>query len=93
MIAVLLVMAVGMILGFLLKKKKGFLKFSEKMTTASIFTLLFMLGIGVGLNEKIIQGLDTIGWQALIITFGAVSGSLVFAYITYQLFFRIDYEK
>ncbi len=93
MITVLLIMAAGMLLGYFLREKKKFLKISEKMTTISIFTLLFMLGIGVGLNEKIINGLDEIGWQAVSITFGAVLGSLVFAYFTYQLFFKIDHEK
>lgn len=93
MITVLVIMIIGMICGYLLKEKKKLLQISEKLTTAIIFVLLFMLGIGVGLNKKVISGIDTIGWQAAVITFGAILGSLIFAYLTYKLFFTSKNEK
>lgn len=89
MITVLVIMIIGMICGYLLKEKKNFLRLSEKLTSSIIFLLLFMLGIGVGLNKKVISSIDTIGWQAAAITVGAILGSLIFAYITYQLFFTL----
>lgn len=87
MIIVLVLMIVGMICGYILKEKKKILQLAEKMTTAIIFVLLFMLGIGVGLNKKVISSIDTIGWQAAVITIGTIVGSLIFACITFRIFF------
>jgi len=88
MITVLVLMTLGIALGFFVGKFPKIIKGVDKMTTWSIYLLLFLLGIGVGLNEKIINNLHTIGLQALILTVGAVLGSLIFAYITYKLFFK-----
>lgn len=93
MITVLLIMLAGMICGYIFKEKKRFLKAAESLSTTAIFLLLFMLGIGVGLNEAIIAGIDTIGWQAASITVGAIAGSLILALLTYVLFFEGNYEK
>ncbi|SFS49093.1 LysO family transporter [Lutibacter maritimus] len=93
MIPVLLLMTIGFILGYVLRNKTKFIQFSNKATTLIIYLLLFLLGIGVGLNETIISNMDTIGLQAILITFGAVLGSLIFAYITYKLFFIQKNEK
>jgi len=54
---------------------------------------LFLLGIGVGLNKTIVSNMAKIGLQAILITFGAVLGSLILAYITYTLFFIQKNEK
>ncbi|MCY1635188.1 LysO family transporter [Marinifilum sp. D737] len=88
MITVLVLMTLGIGLGFFVGKFPKVIKGVDKMTTWSIYLLLFLLGIGVGLNEKIINNLHTIGLQALILTIGAILGSLIFAYITYKLFFK-----
>ena len=52
-----------------------------------------MLGIGVGLNKQVVSNIDTIGWQATAITIGAIAGSLIFALLTYKLFFTSKNEK
>jgi uncharacterized membrane protein YbjE (DUF340 family) len=93
MIPVLLLMTIGFILGFILRNKTKFIQFSNKSTTLIIYMLLFLLGIGVGLNETIISNMDTIGQQAILITIGAVLGSLIFAYLIYKLFFIQENEK
>lgn len=93
MITVLVIMIVGMICGYLLKEKKKILQTTEKLTTAIIFVLLLILGISVGLNKKVISSIDTIGWQAAAITAGAILGSLIFALVTFKLFFTSKNEK
>ncbi|MFB9272813.1 MULTISPECIES: LysO family transporter [Flavobacteriaceae] len=87
MIPVLLLMTIGFILGYVLKNETKFILFSNKATTLIIYMLLFLLGIGVGLNKTIVSNMANIGLQAILITFGAVLGSLILAYITYKLFF------
>jgi uncharacterized membrane protein YbjE (DUF340 family) len=93
MIPVLLLMTIGFILGYVLRNKSKFILFSNKATTLIIYLLLFLLGIGVGLNKTIVSNMAKIGLQAILITFGAVLGSLILAYITYTLFFIQKNEK
>ena len=93
MIPVLLFMTIGFILGYVLRNKSKFILFSNKATTLIIYLLLFLLGIGVGLNKTIVSNMAKIGLQAILITFGAVLGSLILAYITYTLFFIQKNEK
>ena len=87
MISVLGIMVVGMIFGYFFRKKEKLMAISSYMTKIIIIVLVFILGVGVGLNDKIMSSLDTIGLQSVVITFGALLGSLIFAYITYQCFF------
>ena len=93
MIPVLLLMTIGLIIGFVFRNKTKFILISNKATTLIIYTLLFLLGIGVGLNKTIVSNITNIGLQAILITFGDVLGRLIFAYITYKLFFIQKNEK
>ncbi|MFA8435270.1 MAG: LysO family transporter [Marinifilaceae bacterium] len=88
MITVLALMTLGILIGFFVSKYPKIIKGADKLTTWSIYLLLFLLGIGVGLNDKIINNLHTIGLQAMILTFGAVVGSILLAWFTYSLFFK-----
>ena len=69
----------GMCLGFLLRNRQ--LPQLNRIITVLIWILLFLLGIEVGENEKIIQGLGTLGIEAFVITVAAVSGSCIAAKI------------
>lgn len=81
-------MFLGMLVGFIFSKQKLFIKIADKLCTLAIFALLFLLGINVGSNEKIVQNFHNLGVQAIIITIGALLGSLILALITYKLFFQ-----
>ena len=88
MIIVLSLMVAGMIIGAILNDKKRFIFIIDKLVNWAIYALLFLLGISVGLNKTIINHLDNIGLKSLAITFGAVLGSILFALITYKIFFK-----
>ncbi|TKG91913.1 DUF340 domain-containing protein [Puteibacter caeruleilacunae] len=88
MIAVLVLMAVGTGLGLYLGKYPKLIKLNDRLTSLAIYLLLFLLGISVGLNDKIMNNLDTIGVKALVITIGALAGSMVCALLVYKLFFK-----
>ncbi len=80
-------------IGYLIRNKSTLIKINSQLTITTIYLLLFLLGISVGLNDKIIKNIDTIGLQAIIITIGAVLGSLICAYVIYQLFFVNKSQK
>ena len=88
MITVLLILALGIGVGYLIREKENWIKWNDRFTTWSIYLLLFLLGISVGLNDKIMNNLDTIGVKALYLTLGAVGGSIILALIVYRLFFK-----
>ncbi len=94
MFTILGIMTVGMVLGFFIGNKSSLIKINDKLITWSIYLLLFLFGISVGLNDKIINNIHSIGLQAAVITAGALLGSLICAYIVYKLFFQDkDNEK
>ena len=87
MFTIIGLMLTGMLLGFLLRKQK--LSGIHKVITVLIWLLLFLLGIDVGGNQKIINGLHTIGLEAIVITLAAVLGSVTAAWaLWYVLYIR-----
>ncbi len=90
MITVLLTMLSGILLGFVLNKKPKILQVNDKLITWAIYILLFLLGISVGLNKTIVENLDKIGVQAIIITMGAISGSVLMLWALYRFAFKTN---
>lgn len=88
MITVLVIMITGIIIGFFINGKAKLIKINDKLITWAIYLLLFLFGIGVGINDKIVENIHTIGLQAIVITIGALLGSLICAYIVYKFFFE-----
>lgn len=75
MLVVIGLMFSGVALGYVLRNRN--LKFINKVITILIWSLLFLLGVDVGTNQEIINGLLTIGVEALLIAVAAVSGSVL----------------
>mgnify|MGYP001164606225 FL=1 len=82
MFVVISLMFSGILIGYVFRNNN--LKFINKIITVLIWSLLFLLGIEVGGNQEIIEGLHTIGIEALIITVAAVLGSVVGALILWK---------
>lgn len=86
MFVVIGLMLSGVALGYLLRGKIGF-GWASKAISLAIFALLFLLGVSVGINRQIMDNLATLGVEALVITIGALAGSLFFAWLIYRYFF------
>ena len=93
MITVLMIMVAGILTGFAINRFPLAIKINDKLISWAIYVLLFLLGISVGLNKTIIQNLDKIGVQALIITVGAISGSVLALWILYRVLFREEQNE
>ncbi len=85
MFKIVAVMLCGVMVGYLLRNKN--LGFVPRLITIAIWVLLFLLGIAVGLNDAILNNLDTIGLQAFLLSIGGVMGSVVLAWVVYRFFF------
>lgn len=68
----------GMATGFVLRRRN--LSWIGKAITVLIWILLFLLGLEVGNNRQIIEGLATLGIEALIITLTCLTGSCLLAW-------------
>ncbi|WP_372753089.1 LysO family transporter [Labilibaculum sp.] len=87
-IIVISIMILGIGIGLIIGNRPKVIKIISLFTSFSIFLLLFLLGIGVGTNTKLVNNLDSIGLQAFVISIGALAGSLICAFFTYNLFFK-----
>lgn len=83
MFTVILFMAGGICIGYLLREKP--LNIINKTIIILIWLLLFLLGIEVGSNPQIIGNLATLGLDALIITLACVLGSCITASILWKI--------
>lgn len=85
MFTIIGLMLTGMLLGYLLRKRD--LGKIHQVITGLIWLLLFILGIEVGSNEQIINGLHTIGLEAILLTLGGTLGSAVAAWGLWRLLY------
>ena len=78
MLIIVSIMLCGIGLGYLLRGRNTGVV--SKIITVLIWALLFLLGIEVGSNPKIIVGLQTLGVEALLLTIGGSIGSILAAW-------------
>ncbi|MGL5682491.1 MAG: LysO family transporter [Marinifilaceae bacterium] len=86
MFKVIAVMFAGIALGYLFRNKD--LQFIPKLISISIMLLLFLLGIAVGNNDQILSNLNTLGMEALLLTLGGLTGSVLCAWAIYKWVFN-----
>jgi uncharacterized membrane protein YbjE (DUF340 family) len=77
---------VGIGIGLLFRKQSFFLKITEPLVSVTIFALLFFLGISVGTDPRVVQNITSLGWQAVLLSSGAIMGSLFLARLTTSFF-------
>lgn len=84
MIEVLVIMSLGIGVGILLRKHRQAVRTVEKLITVAIFLLLFLLGVAVGTNQTIIHNLPSLGIKALLISLGAIGGSIALSNLVFK---------
>ncbi|HHV71770.1 MAG TPA: lysine exporter LysO family protein [Clostridia bacterium] len=76
MIQVILSLAAGFIISYVCNFSDRFYKYLGKITTFGLIFLLFIMGIQIGVNEKVMANLPTLGLKSFILAGGAILGSL-----------------
>lgn len=87
MLTVFAIMSTGIAVGFILRRFPD-LRIIDRLVTVFIFLLLLFLGIAVGGNRRILENLGGIGVQAVVVTAGALTGSVAAAWYVYRRFGR-----
>lgn len=68
------------------KMLRGYIKISMDSTiNVLVWILLFILGVKVGCDERIVRGIVSLGWEAAIICAGTVIGSCTAAWILWKI--------
>ena len=86
MFTVIGLMLGGICIGYVFRKRE--LKGIGKLITALIWVLLFLLGLEVGGNRQIVEGLATLGLEAVLITFASVLGSCLAAWALWYFLYK-----
>lgn len=88
MLAIFAALVIGILIGaFDLLPARGF-QIIDKSMGVILFLLIFTLAVGVGADEMIFANLSTLGLRALLLTVGAIIGSIVLLYIVQQKWFK-----
>jgi uncharacterized membrane protein YbjE (DUF340 family) len=74
-ITIILFIAAGIFIGYRLRNKETGIV--SRIVTGFIWLLLFLLGMEVGSNEKLVKGIYTFGLEALLLTISGVIGSIL----------------
>ena len=83
MFAILSIMFAGILCGYLLRRV-GY-TIPARAVTALVWLLLFLLGVEVGCDDRIIHGLATLGLRATLISVAAVLGSCAMSLLLYLM--------
>lgn len=89
MLEIISIMFLGIGTGYILRKHP-IPNSTRCIINLLIWALLFLLGMEVGGNPKIISSVSTLGAEALIITLGSVSGSCLAASLLWR---KINHTK
>jgi len=88
MIAILLVLTAGILVGFLLVGRPAWHRFNNHSLNLAIYGMLFLLGISVGTNREVIGNLGTIGYEAIAIAIASIAGSVLISSILFKFLFK-----
>lgn len=75
-------MLAGIVIGYLLRKRK--LVFIHRIILTLIWLLLFLLGLEVGANESVILQFGKLGFDAFVLATAGTIGSVVAAWLLWN---------
>ena len=82
MLKVVAIMFSGMAVGFLLRKRR--LRVVPHLVTVLIWALLFFLGVEVGENPQVINGISSLGLEALWLSLTGIAGTILFSWALWR---------
>ena len=91
MLIIVAIMLCGIAVGYLLRNWDT--RFISHIITVLIWLLLFLLGIEVGSNPRIVGGMQTLGIEALLLTIGGAVGTTLCAWLLWIYVSRKEASK
>ena len=91
MLIVVSLMLCGIAVGYMLRNKNT--RIVSRIITVLIWLLLFLLGIEVGSNPRIVMGMQTLGIEAMLLTIGGALGTTLFSWLLWKYVSRKEAGK
>ena len=85
----MIVMLSGVLIGYILRNIRAI----SKINIYIIFLLLFVMGLSVGSNPQVIQGLGTLGLLGIAISVVSIAGSVFLSWIVYRHLFKKEDDQ
>ncbi len=92
-ISIILFFVLGILLGWVIRKKYVLKRAIDKLGVVSVCGLLFLLGVSVGSNNLIVKNLKEIGAISVLFAGSAIAGTIILTIIIDKLFFRKKTNK
>lgn len=73
-------LSIGILLGFFIKNKH-FIIYSEKLSTIALSLLMLSIGLGIGIDNTIMENFLKIGFNCIVISLSAIIFSIFFTII------------
>ena len=86
---ILLILAMGVLIGLSVTKISSLLKTKEWILTTALYLILFMIAITIGLEDSIVKNIENIRWTGFLLLVLAMSGGI----ITCRIFYNISVRK
>ena len=91
MFGVMIVMLSGVLIGYILRNIRAIPALVSNIYI--IFLLLFVMGLSVGSNPQVIQGLGTLGLLGIAISVVSIAGSVFLSWIVYRHLFKKEDDQ
>lgn len=88
MIAEIACIAVGVPVGYLLRARPPVVRAVDRLTTWSIHSLLFLLGLSLGADDALVAQAGDIGLRAVIISMASLAGSVAAGWLLQHILLR-----
>lgn len=82
MLKIVLIMLLGIVVGRCLRRFR--LCWLPSVITLLVWALLFLLGIEVGSDSRVVSGIGTLGLEALLLSAGGIAGSVFLAWMMWR---------
>ena len=82
MLQIILIMAAGIVAGWLLRRHQ--FKWINALLMVLVWALLFFLGVEVGENDNVLNSLNKLGLEALLLSIAGTAGSIALAWALWK---------
>ncbi|GAU08463.1 LysO family transporter [Desulfoplanes formicivorans] len=80
MLTIIGIFMAGITLGFVMRGHQNLLHLGSRLADLALYTLLFILGLSLGVDKQLMADLPHLGLTGLVLALAAVVGSIVCAF-------------